>query len=127
MQLFLNHSDLRRMIEMEISSFNIQQEKSLDLPSSFTISVLENSIEFYLEYAFIIRNTNYHLFIRNSDTVLMDQFYKTETEAKEAFLEYFGDKGWRSDITASWSQFFVPDIHWIEFLLSDYKNQTVNF
>ena len=127
MQLSLNRSDSRRMIEMEISSFHILQEQSLDLPPNFTISVLENSIEFYLEYAFIIKNVNYHLFIRNSDTVLMDQFYKTETEAKEAFQEYFGDKGWRTDLNASWSQFFVPDLHWIEFLLSDYKNQTVNF
>ena len=112
---------------MESSGLLLQFNQQFDRSPDFTISVLENSIEFYLEYAFIIKGINYHLFIRNSDIVLVDQYYSSEKEAKEAFLKQFGHKGWREGIKPSWSKFFVPDLHWVDFLLNDYKEHTVNF
>lgn len=112
---------------MESSGFYLPHNFQRDRSPNFTVSVLENSIEFYLEYAFIIRSVNYHLFVRTGDSVLMDRYFNTEGEAKEAFLGDFKDKGWRPHITPSWSQYFVPDFHWIEYLLSDFRSQTVNF
>jgi len=115
---------------MDSTGFILPYDQQLNRSPDFTVSVvsvLENSIEFYLEYVFIIKGLNFHLFIRNNNTVLVDQYFATETAAKDAFLEYFGGKGWREDLMPSWSQFFVPDQYWIEFLLSDYKNQTVTF
>jgi hypothetical protein len=126
MQQFLKPGKTRRF-KMESSGLLLQFSQHPDRSSDFTISVLENSIEFYLEYAFIIKNINYHLFIRNSDIVVMDHYYASEKETKEAFLKQFGHKGWREGIKPSWSNFFVPDLHWVEFLLNDYKDQTVNF
>ncbi len=112
---------------MESSASLLKFDQQVSHAPQFTISTLENSIEFYLEYAFIIKELTTRLFIRNNNTVVIDQAFSNETEAREAFMKYFGNKGWRKDIRPSWSKFFEPDLYWIEFLLSDLKDQPVNF
>lgn len=79
------------------------------------ISRLLNSIQFYLECAFIVHeDKGCRLIILHSGKVLMDTRYNTLRGAKIAFTKYFGRRAWQEDVKPSWSHAYHPDENWVK-------------
>jgi hypothetical protein len=79
------------------------------------ISRLLNSIQFYLECAFIVmEEEGCRLIILHSGKVFMDTHYNTERGAKIAFTKYFGQRAWQQDLKPIWSHTYYPDDQWME-------------
>jgi hypothetical protein len=78
------------------------------------ISRLLNSIQFYLECAFIIHEEKgCCLIILHNGKVLMDTHYNTLRGAKIAFTKFFGRRAWQEDVKPSWSHAYHPDEAWM--------------
>jgi len=82
------------------------------------ISVLMNSVYFFLEHAFIVSDkNNYRLFVRHRNEVLADQDYKSLRGAKIAFSKLFQQNAFDKDYShPQWSPLYTPERNWL------YKN-----
>ena len=79
------------------------------------ISRLLNSIQFYLECAFIVHeDKGCHLIILHNGKVLMDTHYNTLRGAKIAFTKYFGRRAWLEELKPLWSHAYHPDDIWMK-------------
>jgi hypothetical protein len=78
------------------------------------ISMLINSILYYIECVFILRSKdNYRLVALQHSRVLYDKYYPTLRGSKIAFGKLFKDKAWKEEIKAEWSHFYDPDKRWL--------------
>ena len=80
-----------------------------------TISMLINSIYYFIECVFIQRAQNkYRLVVLQHSRVLLDQCYPSEKGCHIAFGRIFKDKAWDETIKAEWSHFYDPDKKWLQ-------------
>jgi hypothetical protein len=78
------------------------------------VSVLENSIYYFLECVFIEkREGKYRLVVTHQKHVLTDLLYDTTRGARIAFTKFYRDKAWKEGIKPIWSPFYQPDRVWI--------------
>jgi hypothetical protein len=83
--------------------------------TDITISMLINSIYYYIECVFILRTQNkYRLVVLQHSRVLFDKEYPTEIGCRIAFTKFFKDKAWDEGVTPQWSHFYDPDKDWLE-------------
>ena len=80
-----------------------------------TISMLINSIYYFIECVFILRAQNkYRLVVLQHSRVLLDQDYPSERGCRIAFTRLFKEKAWDETIKAEWSHFYDPDKEWLQ-------------
>jgi len=80
-----------------------------------TISLLINSIHYFIECAYIIQSKNkYRLVVLQHQRVLIDQYYSTEKGCRIAYGRVFKDRAWDKRVTPFWSPFYNPDKKWLE-------------
>ncbi len=83
--------------------------------NSGEICILINSIFYFIGSVFIINNNgNFRLVARHNGKILMDKPYRTLRGAKIAFSKLFNYRGWKEDVKAEWSVFYVPDPQWLK-------------
>jgi len=97
---------------LELKQQPIRQETNTD--KDFKISLLVNSILYFIDCVYILRSKGKHrLIVLHQNTVLHDQYYSSDAECKNAFEKLFQDKAWSEEITADWSHFYDPDKNWL--------------
>ncbi len=78
------------------------------------ISRLLNSIQFYLECAFIVMEVKgCRLVIIHKGRVYMNTLYNTLRGAKIAFTKYFARRAYQEDVKPTWSHDYHPDDIWL--------------
>lgn len=91
---------------------NPELEQKAENP--INISLLINSIYYYIESVFIMAvKEGYRLVVIHQGRLLTDEIYKTARGARIAFLKRFGDKAWRDGVKAEWSRFYPPESRWL--------------
>ncbi|MCU0286901.1 MAG: hypothetical protein MUF15_10940 [Acidobacteria bacterium] len=97
------------------SVFDRLNEKSMkNNESTIQISLLVNSIYFFIESVFIISvDGGYRLIAIHQGRLLTDETYKTSRGARIAFSKFYGYKAWKDGIKAQWSRFYSPEAKWI--------------
>jgi hypothetical protein len=86
-----------------------------EVNEDITISMLINSIYYFIECVFILRTQNkYRLVVLQHSRVLLDQDYPSERGCRIAFTRLFKDKAWDETIKPEWSRFYDPDKEWLE-------------
>jgi hypothetical protein len=79
-----------------------------------TISILINSIHYFIECVFILHfKDKYRLVVLQHSRVLFDMNYSTERGCRIAFGKIFKDKAWDKRVTPQWSHFYDPDKDWL--------------
>ena len=74
------------------------------------ISLLTNSIYYFIECVFILRLHNrFRLVALHHGTVLTDECYRTLKGARIAFAKKYKKKAWDEQVKAEWSLFYDPD------------------
>lgn len=78
-----------------------------------SVSLLENSIYYFLECVFIEQKENtYRLVVTHQKHVLTDLSYQTIRGARIAFTKLYRNKAWKEGIKPMWSPFYQPDNVW---------------
>lgn len=90
---------------------------------SIQISILVNSIYYFIESVFIVNVKKvYRLVAVHQGRLLADETYKTARGAKIAFLKRYGKKTWQNGVKAEWTRFYPPEPVWFgEKFLEDKK------
>jgi hypothetical protein len=95
-----------------------QQQTTQQTPDPVTeptISMLINSIYYFIECVFILRSKNkYRLVVLQHSRVLLDRNYPTERGCRIAFARFFKNKAWDKTIKPEWSHFYDPDKDWLD-------------
>jgi hypothetical protein len=79
------------------------------------ISMLINSVHYFVDCAFIARLKNkYHLVAFFHSQVLFDKYYPTERGCRNAFQKMFKGKAWSEEVKADWTHYYPPDRDWLE-------------
>jgi hypothetical protein len=79
------------------------------------ISMLSNSIYYFLECVFIMtQNDHFRLIVIHNRRLLTDRSYKSERSARIAFSKIYGQKGWEKNLKPIWTQFYRPDGKWLK-------------
>jgi len=74
------------------------------------ISLLINSIYFFIETVFILETADgYRLLAIHRNNVLRDETYKTARGAKIAYLKFFAYKAWEEGVKPQWTPFYPPE------------------
>ena len=74
------------------------------------ISLLINSVYFFIESVFILETENgFRLIAIHQNKVLTDETYKTVKGAKIAFLKLFAYKAWEEGVKPQWTSFYPPE------------------
>jgi len=74
------------------------------------ISLLVNSVFFFIETVFILETMNgYRLIVIHQRKLVTDKTYKTPNGAKIAFMKFFAYKRWEEGVKAQWTPFYPPD------------------
>jgi len=90
----------------------LDQKKEIEIEN--TISLLINSIYYFLEFVFIIASEgDYRLFVLNDNHVILDKHYKTFEDARMAFKRYFSARAYKKWNNAEWSHFYPVDKKWL--------------
>lgn len=79
--------------------------------SGLSISVLENSIYYFLQRVYIIRDhktPGYRLIVMHQGHIRLDRFYKTARGAKIGFGRRYHWKLWKKGLKAVWTPFYSP-------------------
>jgi hypothetical protein len=103
--------------EAKMRKFNPSPGPVIDpaTKNDVTISMLINSIYYFIECVFILRSKNkYRLVALQHSRVLMDKEYPTENGCRIAFARFFKNKAWDETIKPEWSHFYDPDKDWFE-------------
>ena len=91
-----------------------QKKSDEKKPDLTTISLLVNSIYFFLQCVFIIKaEDGYRLVALHNGKVLTDITYDSLRGARIAFSKLYGNKAWEEDVKAQWSHFYDPDSRWL--------------
>jgi hypothetical protein len=95
-----------------------QQQTTQQTPDPVTeptISMLINSIHYFIDCVYILRSKNkYRLVVLQHSRVLLDKEYPTANGGRIAFTRFFKYKAWDETIKAKWSHFYDPDKEWLE-------------
>ena len=77
------------------------------------ISILKNSIYYFLGSVFIIcQGSCYRLVVMSNGRLLVDESYKSAKGCKIAFSRFYRDKVWKEGVKPRWSAFFsMEDRH----------------
>lgn len=74
------------------------------------ISILKNSIYYFLGSVFIICQGNcYRLVVMSNGRLLVDESYKSAKGCKIAFSRIYRNKVWKEGVKPRWSPFFSMD------------------
>ena len=74
------------------------------------ISILINSIYFFIESVFILETGDgYRLIAIHRNKILANGFYRTVRGAKIAYLKFFAYKVWKEDVKPQWTPFYHPE------------------
>lgn len=80
------------------------------------ISVLVNSVKYFLEHAFIIDYDDYYrLLVIHRWKLLTDRCYKTLKGARVAFIKMYSSRSWKDEDIPEWSHFYNPGIEYLNF------------
>jgi len=89
--------------------------KTPEVNEDITISLLINSVHYFIQCVYIIHSKNkYRLVALHNRRVLINQDYSTEKGCRIAFGRVFKDRAWDKRVTPFWSQFYNPDKKWLE-------------
>ncbi len=78
------------------------------------ITVLENSIYYFLESVFIdIQKGGCRLIVTHQNHVLTDCTYKSIRAAKIAFSRMYREKAWEDGVKTIWTLPYLPDDDWL--------------
>lgn len=100
---------------MENFTDETQEQTAIRQEHPMTISMLINSVYFFIECVFILDfHDHYRLVALHKGKVLIDASYKTLKGARIAFAKLYGEKAWSEEIKAQWSHFYDPDTRWLE-------------
>jgi hypothetical protein len=95
-----------------------QQQTTQQTPDPVTeptISILINSIHYFIECVYILRSKNkYRLVVLQHSRVLLDKEYPTANGGRIAFARLFKYKAWDETIKAKWSHFYDPEKEWLD-------------
>jgi hypothetical protein len=92
-----------------------QQQTGIQEKKPTTISMLINSVYYFIECVFILDfHDHYRLVALHGGKVLIDANYETIRGARIAFSKLYGDKAWSKEVKAKWSRFYDPDACWLE-------------
>jgi hypothetical protein len=95
-----------------------QQQTSQQTPDPVTeptISILINSIHYFIDCVYILRSKNkYRLVVLQHSRVLLDKEYPTANGGRIAFTRLFKYKAWDETIKAKWSHFYDPEKEWLD-------------
>lgn len=70
------------------------------------VSVLTNSIHYFLGSVFILRESDsYRLVVLHNGRLLVDESYKTAKSCKIAFSRFYGSRLWKMGAKPCWSPF----------------------
>jgi hypothetical protein len=84
---------------------------------------LINSIQFLIEYVFIMKNENgCRLVVKHNGIIMTDKQYDTIRGAKVAFSRLYGRQRWKGQVKAQWSHLFEPDTEWLACILYFYNH-----
>ena len=109
----LNHYPVSEKDPGKNQQQDIQQE--LNAEEKLVISMLINSVLYFIECVFIIRTKDkFRLVALHHGRVLFDRYYPTERGCKIAFHKLFKEKAWNEEVNADWSHFYGPDKLWLE-------------
>ena len=73
------------------------------------ISLLVNSVYFFIETVFILETPDgYRLIAIHNNKLLLDNTYKTPGGAKIAFVKFFAYKAWEEGVKTNWTAFYPP-------------------
>jgi hypothetical protein len=82
---------------------------------SIRISMLVNSISYFLETVFILAKDGvFRLVVIHNGRILTDKAYGSARGAKIAFSRRYSDKAWNDAIEAFWSEFYDPGTKWFK-------------
>lgn len=77
------------------------------------ISILANSVKYFLEHAFIIDyEDSYRLLVIHRWKLLTDRCYKTLKGARIAFLKLYNNRRWQEKDVPEWSNFYNPGVEY---------------
>ena len=108
--------------KMEYSPAPVQFKVRREPDSRLKACALINSIQFFIEYVFIIKSGDrYRLVVKNNGTILTDNYYNDVQDAKIAFLKLYGHQSWSKKVRTQWSDFFEPDSEWMACALYIYN------
>lgn len=98
------------------------QYKLIENKKKVMACALINSIQFLIEYVFIMKSDDgYRLIVKHNGTILTDKRYDTLQGAKIAFSKLYGHQRWKDKVRAQWSHFFEPDTEWLACILYFYN------
>lgn len=81
----------------------------------FRISVLTNSVYYFIQCVFILEDENkYRLLVMHKGSVLTDRVYRTIRGARIAFSKFHGFSAWSPDVIPDWTPFYNPESGWLE-------------
>ncbi|HLP45037.1 MAG TPA: hypothetical protein VK469_03785 [Candidatus Kapabacteria bacterium] len=94
---------------------NVKLRKNGGQLDNIQISVLTNSIYYFIESVYIMTGKNgYRLIVIQQRRLLTDEIYKTPRGARIAFLKFYGHKAWKEGVKANWSKFYSPLPGWCD-------------
>lgn len=80
--------------------------------------ILVNSLEYRLEYVFILEEEDgFRLVVKHGGLVMTNQTFQLLTDAKNAFLRLYGQSDSAGGPTPDWSGFIDPEQEWFGHLL----------
>ena len=95
-----------------------QQQTTQQTPDPVTeptISILINSIHYFIDCVYILRSKNkYRLVVLQHSRVLFDQYYPSERGCRIVFGKTFKDRAWDERVKPLWSNFYDPEKEWLE-------------
>jgi hypothetical protein len=92
-----------------------QKDKQTQQGLRKKVTVLENSIYYFLECVFIIiEDDRYRLVVAHQKQLLLNCVYNTLRGAKIAFSRMYLAKAWREDIKAEWTHPYPPELKWLK-------------
>ncbi len=79
------------------------------------ISVLTNSIDYFLGSVFIINSIGvFRLVVMHNGRLLVDEVYKTSRGSKIAFYRFCRDRAWKEGVKPRWSPYYNPDVEFLD-------------
>lgn len=109
----------------EIAPVNVNVELLQSRNTPTRISLLINSVYFFIESVFIMETARgYRLLAIHQGRLITDQTYKTPKGAKIAFLKFFGYKAWEEGVKTRWTPFYPPEQPWLDekYRITEKKN-----
>jgi len=93
----------------------ITQQTATRQDKPVEISVLINSIYYFLSHVFILHiDGKYRLVVLLNNRLLCDRVYNTGKGAKIAFTKLYQEKAWDENVKATWTIFYPPNKPWLD-------------